>query len=202
MLRHSKETLEDIAHGQIVIVTARWIFVLSGWMLVLWQPIEIPVWRLQLEIVLLLAYTAGNFFLTIQWMKRSEALTSVVYASSVADLSLVTILVLALGGYESNLYVFYFPALFALAVTFPKLVTLTYTLLAMGAYGSIILVDASTDAVLSGVEAQNIVTRLILMGAVAFCANLYRSLEGDRRHGRGRMFEIFKATSSTDGEKP
>ena len=112
--------MEDITHGQIVIIVARWIFIVSGWVLALWQPTEIPTWELQLQILLLMAYTVLNFFLTIQWTKRSEALTTVVYATSLADMSLITILVLALGGYESNLYVFYFPALFALAVTFLK----------------------------------------------------------------------------------
>ncbi len=202
MLKHSEEYLEDIAHGQIVIITARWILILSGWVLALWQPEEIPTWQLQLQILLLMAYTIGNFFLTVQWVKRSEALTSVVYASMLADVSLVTILVGSLGGYESNIYVFYFPALFALSVTFPKPVTVAYTLLALVAYGLIILIDASADGVLSAVEAQNIGTRLIMMAGVAFCGGLYRTLEVDRRHGRGRIFQMFKATGSAEGEAP
>lgn len=195
----SEETSEDIAHGQIVIITARWIFILAGWVLVLWQPGAIPIWKLQLQIAVLIAYTIGNFFLTVQWTRRSEALRSVVYAASLADLALVTLLVLALGGYKSNLYVFYFPALLALSVTFPKSVTFTYTIIVMGVYALITLIDASvSENRLTDIEAQNIVIRLILIAAVAFCGGLYRSLEADRRYGRGRLFQIFQATGPAD----
>ena len=200
MLKQSEETLEDISHGQTVIITARWILIVSGWVLALWQPGTIATWQLQLQILLLMAYTIGNFFLTVQWMRRSKALTLVVYASSLVDLSVVTILVLSLGGYGSNLYVFYLPALFALSVTFPKPIALLYTLLAMSAYGLIVVIDASIQEGLSTVEAQRIATRLIIMGAVAFCAGLYRTLELDRRHGRGRMYQMFKTQDSAEGE--
>ena len=77
---------------------------------------------------------------------------------------------------------------------------MTYTLLAIVAYGLIILSDALVGGVLTTVEAQNIATRLIMMAGVAFCAGLYRAIETDRRHGRGRMFQIFTATGSSEGE--
>ncbi len=196
------ERAEDLAHGQPVIITARWIFILAGWVLVLWQPGAIPVWQLQLQILLLIAYTIGNFFLTVQWMRRSKGLPGVVEISSLVDLALVTILVLALGGYKSNLYVFYFPALVALSVTFPKSVTVTYTLLAMVAYALITLIDASaSENRLTTTEAQNIMIRLILMAAVAFCGGLYRNLEADRRHGSGRLFQLFKSTGSAEAPR-
>lgn len=200
MFKHNEETLEDLSHGQTVIITARWILIVSGWVLALWQPQEIETLKLQLEILLLMAYTIGNFFLTVQWVKRSNTLTSVVYASSIVDLSVVTILVLTLGGYGSSHYVFYLPALFALSVTFPKPIALLYTLLAMSVYGVIVLIDASLQEGLSTVEIQRIAIRLIMMGGVAFCAGLYRTLELDRRHGRGRMYQMFKTQSSSEGE--
>ena len=201
MFKHDEETQNDISHGHAVIITARWILILSGWLLVLWQPGEIRTWELQLQILLLMTYTIGNFFLTVQWVKRSEAMTPVVYASSLADLSLITILVLITGGYESSLYVFYLPALFAISVTFPKITSMPFTLVAIGVYGLITLVGAfGGQEGLSAIEMQNIVTRLIMMAGVAFCAGLYRTLEMDRRHGRGRMFQVFKAAGSPEGE--
>ena len=197
-----EEFRQDLTDGQTVIITARWILILSAWVLVLWQPGQIPIGQLQLQIVLLMAYTIGNFFMTIQWMKQSEAMPAMVYGSMIADLSLVTILVLGLGGYDSQLYVFYFPALFALAVTFPKPVAVTYALVAMSAYGFIALADASGVGGLSTAEGQTIVIRLIIMAGVAFCAGLYRSLEADRRAGKGRMFEIFKSGGSSEASQP
>jgi hypothetical protein len=72
---------------------------------------------------------------------------------------------------------------------------------AIGVYGSITLVGAvGGQEGLSAIEMQNIVTRLIMMAGVAFCAGLYRTLEMDRRHGRGRMFQVFKAADSPEGE--
>ena len=32
------ETVENINHGQIVVITARWILILAAWVLTLWQP--------------------------------------------------------------------------------------------------------------------------------------------------------------------
>jgi hypothetical protein len=52
---------DDLAHGQVVIVAARWILVGSGILLALWSPGSLAELRLQIAVLLVLA--AGNFYL-------------------------------------------------------------------------------------------------------------------------------------------
>jgi hypothetical protein len=60
---------------------------------------------LRLPIVMLMGYSVGNFFLTVQWMKKSPILTQMVYLTSLADLTLISILIAALGSGASNVFV-------------------------------------------------------------------------------------------------
>src|SRR5919109_362164 len=53
---------DDLAQGQIVVVVARWILVLAGLVLALWNPAPIDELRAQVAAVLLLA--VANFYLT------------------------------------------------------------------------------------------------------------------------------------------
>ena len=128
------ETRENIDHGQIVVITARWILIFAAWVLALWQPEPTEAWQLRTAIVLLMGYSAVNFFLMVQWANRSATLARAVYATSVSDLALVTVLVAVFD--TSNIYVFYLPALLALAVTLPRHMTAIYAGAVMAAYGA------------------------------------------------------------------
>jgi hypothetical protein len=186
------ETTENINYGQIVVITARWILIGAGWVLTLWQPEPTAAWQLRIAIVLLMAYSSANFFLTVQWANRSKVLTDTVYLTSVADLSLITALVAVFGGF--NVYVFYLPALLALAVTLPRQATAMLTGAVMSSYGVVALARAGET--LDTAELQSIFVRVILLAAVAFCGSLYREIEADRRSGKGRIFTVFKEISA------
>ena len=49
---------EDLAYGQIVIVTARWILVLSALLIALWSPGKIGELRLEIIVIILLISAA------------------------------------------------------------------------------------------------------------------------------------------------
>ena len=175
--------LKNLAHGQNVIITARWLLILAGWMLVLWQPDlgNLPaseIWKLAVQVGLLFALSIGNFFLTMHFLKGSESLPTVVFATSAGDFAVITMLIMALGGYDTSLYVFYFPALLAVSVAFPTPAVLLYAGAAMGIYGLIAV--STAGGTVDSVEAQNILMRLILMAAVAYCGDRYRRLEEER----------------------
>ena len=149
-----------------------------------------------------MAYSVGNFFLTVQWMKQSTILTPMVYLTSLADLALITALIAALTSYSSSLYVFYFPAILALAVTFPRQVTALYTLGTLGAYAAVFVTKVGDT--LDAADGQTLTIRLLLLAATAFCGALYQHLESDRRAGKGRMFTIFPVDAGPEvrnGEK-
>jgi hypothetical protein len=186
--RKDPETIENIQQGEIVVIAARWILILVGWVLTLWQPETVDSYELRLAIVLLMLYSSMNFFITVQWVNHSRNLAGTVQITSVIDLTLITVLVAVFG--TDNLFVFYLPALLALAVTLPTRTTAFLTACSMLAYGLIAVVRAGD--IIDTAEAQSIFVREILMVAVAFCGSLYREIEADRRQGKGRIFILFK----------
>ena len=170
-----KTQQEDMAHGQIVIVTFRWILVLAGLVLTFWNPGPINELRMQLLVILLLA--VGNFYLHAQLLMRRPAIDMVVYAASLADLTVITLLLIVGGGFTSSLYIFYFPAILVFSVAFPTVMTYLYAGAITALYSLIGIFSAgATEG-----DVQILLTRLLMFAAVAFCGNLYWRIEGKRR---------------------
>lgn len=167
---------EDLAYGQIVIVAARWVLVLAALVLSLWLPGTLGELRLELTVILVLA--VANFYLHAQLLMHRPAVDGVAYLASAADLTFVTLLVAAHGGLRSDLYIFYFPAVVALSVAFSGRMTVLYAGAAATAYALIGGATLHTDA-----DGQALVTRLVMIAAVAVCGHLYWRIEGDRRRG-------------------
>jgi len=165
--------MEDLTHGQVVIITARWILVLAGLMLALWNPGDLG--ELRVALVLILGLALGNFFLHAQVIMRKPAIPTVAYLASAADLAIITVIVYLGGGFGASVYVFYLPALLAISVAFPTAVTASYALGAMGAYGLLALQTAAPS------QADEVFTQLLIMGAVAYCGNVYWRIEHNRR---------------------
>ena len=55
---------EELRHGQIVIIIARWILVVSGLLLAMWNPA--PMGSLRIQIVFILGVAMVNFYLHAQ----------------------------------------------------------------------------------------------------------------------------------------
>lgn len=184
-------TSDDLAHGQVVIVTARWILIIASLILVLWNPG--PLSQLRLEVLVLLVLAVANFYLNAQILMRRPAIDLVVYGASIADLSIISVLVASEGGFTSNIFVFYFPALMALAVAFPTLMTLLYGGGAMLIYGLIAV------ATMSATESngQVVLARLLMLAAVVVCGNIYWRIEHDRRSAALKERERLRSELST-----
>ncbi len=166
---------EDMAYGQIVIVTARWIFVFAGFLLTLWNPGEL--WKVQVVLGLVLLLAAANFFLHAQLLMHRPLVQKAAYLTSLADMVVITALVAALGGMSSDMYVFYFPAILAFSVAFRPAVTLALSGSTIVAYGFISLITSNASAL----DFQTIFARVIMMAAVAVCGSVYWSVESKRR---------------------
>src|SRR5215212_11525893 len=78
--RSKARNSEVTADGQSVIVVARWVLVLSGLVLALWNPGAIGEIRLQVLALLLLA--VGNFYLHAQLLMHRPAINAIAYAAS------------------------------------------------------------------------------------------------------------------------
>lgn len=169
----------DLAHGQVVIVAARWILVAAGLVLALWNPASIGPLRLQVLVLLLIA--VANFFLHAQLLRNRGTVTSSAYLASGADLAVITILVASQGGFESNLFVFYFPAMLALSVAFRPELTALYGGMTLALYALISLESLGFDA--TSEQIQTIFVRLLMIAGIAVCGALYQRVERERRAG-------------------
>ena len=176
---------DDLDHGQIVIITTRWILVVAGLLFALWNPA--PIAQLRVQIAGVLALAALNFYLHAQVLMRRPVSSRTVYAASVADVCIITLLILMQRGFASQLYVFYLPAIVAFSVAFRPATTFAFAAGTIALYtivsvGSLI----GTPAPLAEGDVQVLVARLLMMAAVAACGGLYRQIEGDRRGAAAR----------------
>ena len=164
---------EDVAYGQTVLVWARWILIGTGLLLSFWTPKDLLTLQVQLAAIIALAF--GNFYLHVQLLRGHPALDNVIYGASLADIGVVTALVLVQGGYPSPVFIFYFAAIVGISVAFPTQMTAGYTALVVGIYGVICLATATSD------EYPAVFTRLLTIAAVAVCGNLFARHEAQRR---------------------
>ena len=121
---------EDLAYGQTVLVWARWILIGTGLLLSFWGPKDLLTLQVELAAIITLAF--GNFYLHVQLMRGHPAIDTVVYGASLADISVVTALVLVQHGYESPVFIFYFAAVVGISVAFPTFLTAGYTAIIVG----------------------------------------------------------------------
>ncbi len=193
-----EDVVNSLYHGQSVIIAARWLLILGGWILALWQP-ELPaaseIWKLVVQVAVLFTLSIGNFYLTVNYLKGEKSLPAVVFATSASDLAVITILIMALGGFSTSLYVFYFPALLAISVVLPTRVVLGYAGAAIAVYGIIALSSVAGESV-TAVEGQQILLRLMLMASIAYCGIRYRRLEVEKE---GRAATPIGATRHSPG---
>ncbi len=175
----SKEPLSDEASGQLVVVAARWILVIAGLFLTLWNPDPLNDLRFQVAVLLLLA--VANFYLHAQLLMRRPTLQQVVLAASAFDIAAITLLVMTQGGFASNVYIFYFPALLAISVAFPLATTLIFGSGVITLYAMISLFTALYDSTMGADAPQILVVRLLMFAAVVACGALYQRVEAQRR---------------------
>lgn len=164
---------EDMRSGQLIIVSARWILVAAGMLLALWLPGGIN--ELRIQILVLIGLAIANFFLHAQLLRQRPAIDVIAYAASAADIGVITLLIGSQGGFRSDLYIFYFPALLALSLAFPTEIAFGFGGLSVVLYGLMAGATAFTS------DTEVIVARLLMLAAVVVCGNMYRRIEHDRR---------------------
>ena len=170
------EAQSDLDHGQVVIVTARWILIAAGLFLaIVYPPANVAELRLQIAVILVLA--VANFFLHAQLLKGRPITRDTAYAASGIDLAVISILLLSQSGHDPYLYVLYFPALLGLSVAFEPAVTAIYAGATAAFYGLFAIATAPSLAVAMPI----VTTRMLMLIAVAFCGAVYWRVEHDRR---------------------
>ncbi len=175
-MKPKSSSFNPLAEGQMVIIVARWVLVLASLVLILLDASAVSktVFRFELSVVLLLA--VSNFYLVAQVLTKRRTLPGVVYGMGLADLIVITLIIIAQGGFHSNVYTFYFPAILAFSVAMPAVVLWGYVGLTIGVYSLISLLDFS----LTATDYQTLLIRLIMLVAVAVCGSYFARLERDR----------------------
>ncbi len=174
---------DDLKHGLPVVIFARWLLVIAGLALALWNPADLV--SLQVTVVVILGLAVGNFFLHVETSRNRPIKDWIVYGASAIDLIAITVVLGITGGFPTTAYVFYVPALLALSVTFPTRSTALYTVAAMTAY-LVVSLTAIAGAEVSSHGASALVTHMVTLAAVPFCGNIYWRLERDRREREHR----------------
>jgi len=160
----------EMATGQMVIAIARWLLVLVGLLVAVWNPDPLPQLRIQVAVILLVAI--ANFVMHAQLLRQRSTLEPVAYAASIGDLLVISLLVASQGGFASNIFVFYFPAILAISVAFE-----TKRAAALCAVGVCLALGVSE---LGASDGLSLLERGLALSATAVIGNAYWRLHRDR----------------------
>lgn len=178
--------VNPLAEGQIVIIIARFVLVAACLILILMDArsensaVPFDITRFEIMGVLLLA--VSNFYLVSQVMTKRKTMDIVIYGVSLADLAVISAVVIAQGGFNSGSYIFYFPAMLAFALAFPMLELSIFLGTTISVYGFISLVSLgfASDRPENGLEI--LIVRLLMLTAVAVCGHHFAQIERNRRN--------------------
>lgn len=104
----SETSLDDLKYGQIVIVNARWLLVVAGFIFLLYRPNNTS--ELIAGILGVLAIAVINFYLYTRILKKEAVPANWVYLASAIDLGVISLLNYVQGGLGSKAFPFYRPA--------------------------------------------------------------------------------------------
>lgn len=176
----ARDVAADIYFGQVVLIWARWFVILAAAILALWSSDSTG--ELAIRSTLVIGLMCVNFFLHGRSLMEKPANKHLLIASSAIDLAIVGGIVAAWGeaGLASELYILYYPLLFAFALVFAPRTTITYAAAALGSYVAICVL-ADPGLVTSSVDAEELVQRLIAMVATAGLGAYYWRIQRSRR---------------------
>jgi hypothetical protein len=169
-------TINPLAEGQMVIIIARWVLVLTSLFLILADTKSVSFWVIRFEIMVVLLLAVSNFYLVAQVLTKRKTLDLVIYCMSLADLAVISIVVIIQGGFSSNVYTFYFPAMLAFSLAFPMIELYLYLGATVSIYSFICLFTLHNVD-----DIQTLLVRVLMLTAIAVCGNHFAELERKRR---------------------
>jgi hypothetical protein len=175
----SASLFDPLDEGQMVIVAARWVLVLAGLILILIDTQSVGLNTIRFEIMVILALAVSNFYFAAQVLTKRKAPESAIYAASLADLGVITLIVVVQGGFQSNVYTFYFPAILAFSVAFATPILYLFVGGVVTVYGLIGVATLELDAF--SADLQALVVRLLMLAAVGVCGNYFAGVERRRQ---------------------
>jgi membrane-associated HD superfamily phosphohydrolase len=171
--------INPLAESQMVIIIARFVLVAACLLLILMdartaKTVTFAVSRFEIIVVMLLA--VSNFYLVSQVMTKRKTQELVLYGMSLADLAVISMVVIAQGGFSSGTYIFYFPAMLSFALAFPTMELYLFLAGTVSIYSFIGLVSIGDVNNL-----EILMIRVLMLTAVAVCGNRFAQIERSRR---------------------
>lgn len=190
MKKSIDETVEDdLRYGQKVIIWARWMIVVFALIMGLYRPEGIT--ELVIIILALLAVAVLNFALHTRVLTKQPVKINLIYVASVADICLISLITGLKGGINTHVFLYYYPAVLAFALVFPRKLTIQLTIVVLILYFSICLLFSNTG-LQSGHEAV-LIFRLLSIFGVAIVGNQYRLIEAKRRKKAAEKKQTLQA---------
>lgn len=190
MKRSIDETVEDdLRYGQKVIIWARWMIVVFALIMGLYRPEGIT--ELVIIILALLAVAVLNFALHTRVLTKQPVKINLIYVASVADICLISLITGLKGGINTHVFLYYYPAVLAFALVFPRKLTIQLTIVVLILYFSICLLFSNTG-LQSGHETV-LIFRLLSIFGVAIVGNQYRLIEAKRRKKAAEKKQTLQA---------
>ena len=171
------KSMDDLERGHSVIIAARWLLVTVGLLFVLYRPESAS--DITIGVLAALGIAAVNFWLHTRPLTGRRVEPVWAYAASVADLAVISGLVLIQGSLNSKAYVFYYPAILVYSLVFPTSVSV---ILSAGVLGFVFTIGSA-----SGTDERILVARLLTLAATAFIGWRYRKVEEQRRERRAEI---------------
>jgi hypothetical protein len=173
--------------GPVVTLFARWVLIGAGILVALWSPNEQDLTALKITLAALFGLAIGNFALHAQVLRGRPLSAGVLYTSSAVDIGVVTLIILVFrAGIEDPAFVFYYPALLALALVFPTRVTISFVTVLLCLYSAVAVVSVSIAE-----DGQVFVARTISLLAMAVIGATYRNVEQRRLEHQTRTDAAF-----------
>jgi len=177
-----KEAAEDVFFGQIVIIWARWFFIIAATILALWSAGTMT--ELTITMMLVMALMGVNFFIHGRYLMEKPANQFMLIASSLFDVLIITTIVATWqgqNGAQSQFFILYYPLVFAFSLVFAPKLTAPFTLLVSGLYVLVCaLIDPSAMFTLKGFEM--LFMRTLTLAAMGGLGTFYWRVQRDRRH--------------------
>ncbi len=168
-------------HGHILIITARWVLVLVGLVLTLNKPQDL--FEMELSILVILSLAVANFFLHVSTVTGRPIQRYFIYAATVGDVAVISIIVAMTGGADANSFVFYYPAVLAYALVFPRSIVLLFTAGVIGTYSAV----AAQSLAAPGADIGIFLVRLLTLVALMSLTTMYQQVERRRQKDDERL---------------
>lgn len=178
----NREAAEDIYFGQVVIIWARWFVILAAAILALWSSNDTG--DLARRAIMVIGLMGVNFFLHGRSLMERPANRALLIATSAIDAAVIGLMVAFWGddGLQSQLYVLYYPVLFAFALVFGSRITAIYSSIAIATYSAICFL-ADPGLIGNAEDAKALAMRAITMAATSALGTYYWRIQRERRRG-------------------